>query len=74
MKPGDWRCGDCTFVNFARRDYCKDCGAPRPAREAGAGASFSQGRPGDWNCGGCNYLNFAYREVCGQCGDAKGEG
>lgn len=69
MKPGDWRCEDCTFVNFARRDSCKDCGSPRPAHAERA--PMNQGRPGDWNCGGCNYLNFAYREVCGQCGDAK---
>lgn len=67
MKPGDWRCPDCSFVNFARRDSCKDCGCERPEREIGQ----SQGRPGDWNCSSCNYHNFAYRDACGQCGDHK---
>jgi len=71
MKPGDWRCGDCNFVNFARRDSCKDCGSERP--DDVQRAPQQQGRPGDWSCEGCSYFNFAYREVCGQCGDRKPE-
>lgn len=71
MKPGDWRCGDCSFVNFARREFCKDCGGTRPADVQRN--SPQQGRPGDWNCSGCNYFNFAYREVCGQCGENKSD-
>ena len=70
MKPGDWRCGDCNFVNFARRSNCKDCGADRPAREIGAEGGGS-GRPGDWSCPSCQYHNFAYRDECGKCGEAK---
>ena len=70
MKPGDWRCGDCNFVNFARRSNCKDCGADRPAREIGAEGG-NTGRPGDWNCPSCQYHNFAYRDECGKCGEAK---
>jgi len=69
MKPGDWRCGDCSFVNFARREFCKDCGGARPADVQRA--PQQQGRPGDWSCSGCSYFNFAYRDVCGQCGESK---
>jgi inhibitor of KinA sporulation pathway (predicted exonuclease) len=69
MKPGDWRCPDCSFVNFARRNSCKDCGCDRPERELGG----NSGRPGDWNCTSCSYHNFAYREECGQCGGPKTE-
>ena len=67
MKPGDWRCPDCNFINFARRNSCKECGCERPEREIGQ----PQGRPGDWNCPSCNYHNFAYRDACGQCGEDK---
>ena len=67
MKPGDWKCPDCSFINFARRTSCKDCGCQRPEREIGQ----NHGRPGDWNCSSCDYHNFAYRDACGQCGDAK---
>jgi hypothetical protein len=75
MKPGDWRCGDCNFVNFARRTSCKECGSERPAREIGGGSNIEEsGRPGDWNCPSCNYHNFAYRSECGRCGEEKPQG
>jgi membrane protease subunit (stomatin/prohibitin family) len=25
---GDWECPDCSFMNFASRSVCKNCGTP----------------------------------------------
>jgi hypothetical protein len=29
VKPGDWSCDQCRVNNFARRDTCFRCGAPK---------------------------------------------
>ena len=71
MKPGDWRCGDCNYVNFARRSHCKECNAKKPAESDSHFQIENSGRPGDWNCPSCNYLNFAYRDSCGRCHEPK---
>jgi len=72
MKPGDWRCSSCGFVNFARRSNCKQCSTDKPAQdEFAAPATFErQSRPGDWTCE-CGYHNFAHRDHCGRCNSAK---
>ncbi|KAJ7526102.1 hypothetical protein O6H91_17G081700 [Diphasiastrum complanatum] len=32
MKPGDWRCSECRYVNYSRNSECRDCRAERPRR------------------------------------------
>ena len=39
-KPGDWLCPQCRVNNFARRDVCFRCDAPKP-RDGPAGARLS---------------------------------
>jgi len=71
MKPGDWRCGSCGFVNFARRFNCKQCSVDKPAQEENSTPTYErQSRPGDWTCE-CGYLNFAHRDSCGRCSSPK---
>jgi hypothetical protein len=31
MRPGDWACSGCGEHNFARRDTCRRCNAPKPS-------------------------------------------
>lgn len=45
-KPGDWDCGECGRMNFARREECFSCGAPK-REDRGRG-----GRGGDRDRGG----------------------
>jgi len=72
-RGGDWNCGKCEFMNFARRTECKDCGEPRDESTAGQpgaqrynpyGQSNNRERPGDWVCKECNMMNFSRRDVC----------
>ncbi|KAM1740836.1 hypothetical protein ACFX12_011025 [Malus domestica] len=69
MKPGDWLCPKCNFLNFARNLKCLRCD------------DFSQERltrlreeqdhlplkKGDWICDKCSFLNFAKNGRCLQC-------
>ncbi|MEE2644606.1 MAG: zinc finger protein [Myxococcota bacterium] len=78
MRPGDWRCSSCHFLNFARRQSCKSCGAERGPQdeeiEWGESAHQAQiGKPGDWHCPSCNFLNFARRRNCLQCQEPRGD-
>ncbi len=41
VKPGDWECGDCGGNNFARRNECFKCRAPR--RDGGGGGRGGYG-------------------------------
>lgn len=71
-KPGDWRCERCNFLNFARRNFCKDCGHQRPGDHAPAPQAMSFGatqeaKPGDWHCDRCSFMNFARRGTCKNC-------
>jgi len=61
-RQGDWDCPQCNELNFAARNVCRKCNAPRP-EHLGVG-----GRPGDWVCFKCGDLNFASRTICRKCG------
>eukprot|EP00930_Biecheleria_cincta_P084028 TRINITY_DN73526_c0_g1_i1.p1 TRINITY_DN73526_c0_g1~~TRINITY_DN73526_c0_g1_i1.p1 ORF type:complete len:341 (+),score=42.21 TRINITY_DN73526_c0_g1_i1:49-1023(+) len=78
MKEGDWICGDCDNHNFASRQVCNRCQAPKEAprpppsrREFGGSPGGGRGAPemkdGDWICSECSNHNFASREVCNRC-------
>ncbi|KAL3692565.1 hypothetical protein R1sor_006216 [Riccia sorocarpa] len=58
MKPGDWKCPQCEFLNFARNRNCRECDARRPTPEM---------RPGDWLCPECDFLNFSRNRECHEC-------
>lgn len=42
-KAGDWDCASCDFMNFASRDKCKGCGAPKGAGKGGRSDSRGRG-------------------------------
>ena len=44
LRPGDWRCPSCDFVNFASRSECKRCGEP-----GGGGAGGGRYGGGGWD-------------------------
>jgi len=60
-KPGDWICKACNELNFAKRQECHKCEAPREKRD------------GDWNCPKCGDLVFSFRDKCNQCSAPKPE-
>jgi len=86
---GNWKCNMCQNVNFAARDACNRCQAPRSAAEApsfgcgggGGGGKMGGGkgkRPvagenGNWACPGCGNVNFGIRDVCNRCQGPKPE-
>mmetsp|Transcript_12480 Transcript_12480/g.27807 ORF Transcript_12480/g.27807 Transcript_12480/m.27807 type:complete len:853 (-) Transcript_12480:88-2646(-) len=47
-KQGDWICGECGDIQFARNTHCRRCGAPRTGegfQEGGNGCAPMQGMP-----------------------------
>ncbi|KAJ7536553.1 hypothetical protein O6H91_12G073600 [Diphasiastrum complanatum] len=58
MKPGDWKCPECHYVNFSRNRHCRECSAARPPQEM---------RPGDWECPKCQYVNYSKNMECRDC-------
>jgi len=73
---GDWTCGGCTNVNFARRTQCNRCGEKRETIEQpqkygvigkdGAAKSGGLFKENDWKCY-CGNINWANRERCNEC-------
>merc|ERR1739848_273720 len=63
-KFGDWLCGACQNHNFAFREVCKRCGAPKAD-------GVVQERVGDWSCHECHHYNFGVRSTCRRCGAAR---
>ncbi len=77
----DWTCPACNNSNFARRDACNRCQAPRPSggrpQQRGgrhrsddrSSRSTNQGtfNNNDWTCPSCNNSNFSFREHCNRC-------
>lgn len=76
MRPGDWMCPGCGNHNFASRQSCNKCSAPREGEYGAPAAPISMEgmRPGDWMCPGCGNHNFASRQSCNKCGSPKEEG
>jgi hypothetical protein len=55
-RPGDWRCPECGYNNFASKTECNSCSAPRPENLPRYDAEPQQRevKAGDWDCeGGC---------------------
>eukprot|EP00403_Amphidinium_massartii_P029409 CAMPEP_0178398058 /NCGR_PEP_ID=MMETSP0689_2-20121128/14579_1 /TAXON_ID=160604 /ORGANISM="Amphidinium massartii, Strain CS-259" /LENGTH=425 /DNA_ID=CAMNT_0020018813 /DNA_START=59 /DNA_END=1332 /DNA_ORIENTATION=+ len=71
MKPGDWHCGSCGELNFARNQECRRCGAPSPAT---SGGKVYGERPGDWRCPNCGDYQFGRNRHCKVCGTANPDG
>ena len=44
VKPGDWKCSQCNVNNFARRDSCYRCQAPKPSEGGGGNRGGGRGR------------------------------
>ncbi|KAK3247791.1 hypothetical protein CYMTET_42724 [Cymbomonas tetramitiformis] len=82
MRPGDWVCGQCGDLQFARNARCRQCGSGKPGG-AGAAAPGSPAptgnssnyapvmRDGDWMCGGCGDHQFARNTSCRRCGGPR---
>jgi len=69
LKPGDWICASCGFDNFASREECFKCHAPKKEKQRGGG----RGGNGDWDCPKCGFDNFATRSECFKCHTPKPE-
>lgn len=75
---GAWQCTACQNVNFAVREACNRCGAPKPAeqlpppQQAWGGAPVP-GENGNWQCSVCQNVNFPMREVCNRCNTPKAQ-
>lgn len=70
MKEGDWICDECGNHNFASRQECNRCGAPK-MQAPPPGPPGVQMMQGDWMCPACGNHNFAKREACNKCGEPK---
>jgi len=78
---GNWACAHCHNVNFAHRDVCNRCQAPRPFEgpshgKGGRGPGGKSGAPvagvdGNWACALCGNVNYSTREACHKCGSPR---
>ncbi|RAL41837.1 hypothetical protein DM860_009019 [Cuscuta australis] len=70
LRPGDWLCKNCNFLNFARNIKCLSCNGLSQERLHNLGVLQQDNLPlkkGDWICDKCNFLNFAKNSRCLQC-------
>lgn len=78
-REGDWDCAKCGNHNFAYRDACKSCGAPKvqappPPQPMRPVQTNVHRRDGDWDCVSCGNLNFHFRTECKECKTPRGGG
>jgi len=75
VRMGDWMCPQCGNHNFASKEACNKCGAPKTeAAVQGAAAQAARNmRVGDWMCPGCGNHNYASKDACSKCGTLKTE-
>eukprot|EP00038_Savillea_parva_P002395 m.113970 g.113970 ORF g.113970 m.113970 type:complete len:242 (-) comp10822_c0_seq2:628-1353(-) len=77
-KPGDWLCGQCRVNNFARRDICFRCQAPKPHdagyddRRGGYGGGGRGGYGYDDRRGGYDDRRGGYDDRRGGYDDRRG--
>ena len=76
MRAGDWSCGECGAVNYARRQQCYVCDhkpacKSRCGFDADAKLESCEIRPGDWQCITCGSLCFARRNKCFHCHESR---
>ncbi|XP_060205438.1 zinc finger protein VAR3, chloroplastic [Lycium barbarum] len=69
MKPGDWACSQCNFMNFSRNAQCLRCKAEGPSQDARV--PVQEMKKGDWNCPQCNFMNFAGNTKCKRCQELR---
>ncbi|KAB2620064.1 hypothetical protein D8674_037024 [Pyrus ussuriensis x Pyrus communis] len=69
MKPGDWLCPKCNFLNFARNIKCLRCDDFSQERQTRLREDQDHLplKKGDWICDKCHFLNFAKNGRCLQC-------
>lgn len=72
MKPGDWVCTECSFMNFARNVRCLKCKAKGP-KSTHTGGGAPEMKKGDWNCSQCSFMNFASNKQCFRCQASRPE-
>jgi Zn-finger in Ran binding protein and others len=65
----DWYCASCNEKNFARREECRKCHAPKVTLlpQIISNANTPQTRPGDWFCMSCKNQNYSFRNECRRC-------
>ncbi|TVU45444.1 hypothetical protein EJB05_04944 [Eragrostis curvula] len=68
MKPGDWLCTNCNFLNFARNRQCLECKADGPKKIK---AATSEMKMGDWICTQCQFMNFSRNKICFKCEEPR---
>lgn len=75
FKKGDWVC-ECGTHNFARREECMTCAAPRPPEHVAGTRRIRpvEVLPGDWMCPRCGMHNFRSRAECLCCGNQRLQG
>eukprot|EP00927_Polykrikos_kofoidii_P036392 TRINITY_DN3072_c0_g2_i1.p1 TRINITY_DN3072_c0_g2~~TRINITY_DN3072_c0_g2_i1.p1 ORF type:complete len:657 (+),score=84.79 TRINITY_DN3072_c0_g2_i1:195-2165(+) len=67
---GDWICGECGDLQFARNTQCRKCGSlpVAPLVNTGSTPAGWTSAPGDWTCPACGDLQFARNTKCRKCG------
>lgn len=68
MKPGDWACTKCSFLNFARNTRCLKCKETGPKHVPRDSVEMKKG---DWNCPQCSFMNFASKQNCFRCQEPR---
>jgi len=68
---GNWACRYCGNVNFAVREACNRCRAPKEQPQLSPGRPTGRapiaGVNGNWACPQCRNVNFPNRVVCNRC-------
>merc|ERR550532_2284859 len=64
---GNWACVHCGNVNWAVRDFCNRCSAPKHDAEAPLIVLPTQGHGVNWTCPQCQNINFPHRTICNRC-------
>lgn len=64
---GNWACAHCGNVNWAVRDFCNRCSAPKHDAEAPTVVLPTQGPGVNWTCPQCQNINFPHRTICNRC-------